>query len=123
MIVVRTAGCRGDQRLMIPEYRLISQIEVIVTVLSGFRRIALMFSQRIVKGGIQMVILSTDPHNIPGVTVFDPFLRIVAADSDYTPHTQRITKHLHRFGNTLADAYPLSQRSDNLMGIRLFNLS
>ena len=56
------------------------------------------------------------------LTVLDPFLRIVAADSDYTPHTQRITKHLHRFGNALADTHALSQRSDNLMGIGLFQL-
>ena len=69
-----------------------------------------------------MIILPADPHNIPGVTVLDPFLRIVAADSDYTPHTQRITKHLHRFGNALADTHALSQRSDNLMGIGLFQL-
>ena len=91
MIIVRASRCRSDQRLMIPEYRLVSQIEVIVAGLSGFRRIALMFSQRIVKCGIQMVILPTDPHNIPGVTVLDPFLRIVAANGDDAPHTQRIT--------------------------------
>ena len=52
MIVVRTAGCRGDQRFMIPEHCFISQIEIVVADLSGCFRIALMFSQCIVKCGI-----------------------------------------------------------------------
>ena len=93
MIVVRTAGCRGDQRFMIPEHCFISQIEIVVADLSGCFRIALMFSQCIVKCGIQMVILPADPHNIPSVTVLDPFLRIVPqiAITHHTPNASQST--------------------------------
>lgn len=31
------------------------------------------FAKSIVKGGVQMVVLSVNPDNIPGVAVLDPF--------------------------------------------------
>ena len=95
MIVVRTAGCRGDQRFMIPEHCFISQIEIVVADLSGCFRIALMFSQCIVKCGIQMIILPADFYNIPRMAVFDPLLWAVSAQSNHAPDAKRIAKHLY----------------------------
>lgn len=69
-----------------------------------------------------MIVLSVDPDDVPGMTVFDPFFRIVPTDGDNTPHTESITENLYRFGNSLADTDTMAQRPDDLVGIWLFQL-
>ena len=67
-----------------------------------------------------MIVLSVDPDDVPGMTVFDPFFRIVPADGDNTPYTKGITEDLYGFGDSLADTDTMAQRPDDLVGIWLF---
>ena len=67
-----------------------------------------------------MIVLSLDPDDVPGMTVFDPFFRIVPADGDNTPYTKGITEDLYGFGDSLADTDTMAQRPDDLVGIWLF---
>ena len=69
-----------------------------------------------------MIVLSVDPDDVPGMTVFDPFFRIVPADGDNTPYTKGITEDLYGFGDSLADTDTMAQRPDDLVGIWLFQL-
>ena len=69
-----------------------------------------------------MISNTSDFDNIPGMPVFDPFLWIVAAQSDHAPHSKCIQQNLHCLCNSLADAHTLSQGTDDLMGIWLFQL-
>ena len=64
----------------------------------------------------------SDFDNIPGMPVFDPSLRVVAAQNDHAPYSKRIQQNLHCLCNALTDAHTLSQWTDNLMGIGLFQL-
>ena len=73
-----------------------------------------------IKGRIQMIICPADLYDIPGMTIFDPFLRVIATDGNDVPDAQCIQKHLYRFCNSLTDTDPLSQWSDDLMRIRFF---
>jgi hypothetical protein len=54
--------------------------------------------------------------------VLDPFFRIVTADCDHAPDSKRITEYFHRFCNPFTYANSMSKWTDNLMGIRLFQL-
>ena len=67
-----------------------------------------------------MIIYAIYLYNIPGVPVFDSFFRIVTANCDHTPYSQRIQKNLHRFRNALAYPDALSKRTYDLMGICFF---
>ena len=69
-----------------------------------------------------MIVLSVDPDDVPSMTVFDPFFRIVPADGDNTPYTKGITEDLYGFGDSLADTDTMAQRPDDLVGIWLFQL-
>lgn len=69
-----------------------------------------------------MIVLSVDSDDVPGMTVFDPFFRIVPADGDNTPYTKGITEDLYGFGDSLADTDTMAQRPDDLVGIWLFQL-
>lgn len=69
-----------------------------------------------------MIVLSVDPDDVPGMTVFDPFFRIVPTDGDNTPYTKGITEDLYGFGDSLADTDTMAQRPDDLVGIWLFQL-
>ena len=66
-----------------------------------------------------MIVLSVDPDDVPGMTVFDPFFRIVPADGDNTPYTKGITEDLYGFGDSLADTDTMAQRPDDL--VRIFS--
>lgn len=100
---------RCDQRFVIPEDIFVIQIEVVVT--------DAIVTQGIVKGDIHVIIFATQFYDIPGVAVFDPFFRVVAADNDHTPEPQCIAQNFYCLGNPLADTHTLSQRSNDLMGI------
>ena len=109
MIPIRTVWSRCDQRFVITKDIFVIQIEVVIT--------DAIVAQGIVKGGIQVIIFSAQLYNIPGMAVFDPFFRVVAADNDHAPESQGIAQYFDCLGNPLADTHTLSQRSDNLMGI------
>ena len=47
-----------------------------------------------------MIVLSVDSDDVPGMTVFDPFFRIVPTDGDNTPYTKGITEDLYGFGDS-----------------------
>ena len=111
MTAICAGWCRCNQRFMIPENIFIIQVEVII---SNF-----FVSKTVIKGHIQMITTSADLHNIPGVTVFNTLLRIIATDRNNVPDAKRIQKHLYRFCNSLTDTDPLSQWSDNFMRLRL----
>ena len=67
---VRAGGGRSDQWFMVTKDVFVIQIKIIV---ADADRAVLVFAKSIVKGGVQMVVLSVNPDNIPGVAVFDPF--------------------------------------------------
>ena len=116
--MVCTVRCCCDQRFMVFKNMSIVQIKVIVADVCSFITV----SKCIVKCCIQMIVCTADSDNVPGMTVFDSFFRIVAAYRDHTPDSQRIEKDLDCFGNAFADANALSQRSNDLMGICLLEL-
>ena len=116
---VRAGGGRSDQWFMVTKDVFVIQIKIIV---ADADRAVLVFAKSIVKGGVQMVVLSVNPDNIPGVAVFDPFFRIVSADGDDAPDTKGIAEHFYRFGDSLTDAYAVSKRPDDLVGVWLFQL-
>ena len=94
------------------------QIKVIITNIFDFVTLA----KCIIKCCIQMIICTADPDNVPGMTVFDTFFRIVSTYCDHAPDAQRIQKDFYRFCNALADTNALSERADDLMGISFFQL-
>ena len=100
VIPVCTFWRRRDQWLMIPENIFVIQIEVVVT--------DAIVTQGIVKSCIQMVLLTIDFYDIPGMAVFDPFFRIIATDYNHTPDAQRIAQYFHCFCYPFADTYPLA---------------
>ena len=110
--------CCCDQWLMIPEYTFVIKIEIIITNIFDFITV----SECIIKSRIQMIIHPADPDNVPGMTVFDTFFRIVSTYCDHAPDAQRIQKDFYRFCNALADTNALSERADDLMGISFFQL-
>ena len=73
---------------MIPEYALVAEIEIIVPDLCSR-------TERVVKCGIQMIILPADFYNVPRMAVFDPLLWAVSAQSNHAPNGKRIAKHLY----------------------------
>ena len=119
MIPIRTDRCRCDQRFMIPENLLVVQIEIIIADLLSCRTV---LTKRIVKSCIQMIICTTNFYDIPSMTVLDPFFRIVTTDCDHAPDSKRITEYFHRFCNPFTYANSMSKWTDDLMGIRLFQL-
>ena len=62
---------------MIPENIFIIQVEVII---SNF-----FVSKTVIKGRIQMIICPADLYDIPGMAIFDPFLRVIATDGNDVP--------------------------------------
>ena len=117
MIAVRAGGSRCDKRFVIPEDGFIIQIEIIVAdLLPGLEA----FAETVVEGSVQMVVRFPDLDDVPGMAVFDALFRVIAAERDHAPDAERITKNFDRFGDALADADALSQRSDDLMGVGLF---
>ena len=116
---IRAGRRRSDQRLMVTEDAFVIQIKIII---ADADRTVFVFSESIVEGGIQMIILAVDPDNIPGMAVFDPLLRIVSADGDDAPDTKSIAENLYGFGDSLADPHTVAERTDDLMRIRLFQL-
>ena len=79
-------------------------------------------TKAVVKGGIQMVISAADSHNIPCMAVFDVLLRIRFGYGDHAPDSQGVAENLYSLCYPLADPHPLAQRTDDLMGIRFFQL-
>ena len=69
-----------------------------------------------------MIIHASDLHNIPGMTVLDAFFRIISADCNHAPDPKAIAEHLHCLCNPLTYSHTLAQRTDDLMGIGLFQL-
>lgn len=90
VVSIRAGRCRSDQWFMVTEDVFVIQIKIIV---ADADRTVLVFAKSIVKGGIQMVVLSVNPDNIPGVAVLDPFFRIVSADGDDAPDTKGIAEY------------------------------
>ena len=105
---------------MVAEDRLVVEIEVIVADLLPCLAA---FAETVVEGSVQMVVRFPDLDDVPGMAVFDALFRVIAAERDHAPDAERITENFDRFGDALADADALSQRSDDLMGVGLFNLS
>ena len=60
---------------------------------------------------------TADFYQIPGVAVADSMLRIRLADGDQAVDPQPVAEKFHCLGNALADANPLLERPDDLMGI------
>lgn len=56
------------------------------------------------------------------MAVFDAFFRIIPAQGDHAPDSQSITEDLDGFGNSLTDADAVSEGTDDLVGVRLFQL-
>ena len=67
-------------------------------------------SQTVVKGGVQMIILTSQPNHIPGMPVFNALFRICFRNGDHTPDAQRVAENFDRFGNSLTDTDALAQR-------------
>ena len=76
MVAIRTGRGRSDQRLMVAEDGFVIQVEVIVADLTAGPGA---LSKTVVEGGIQMIAGLSDLYDIPGMTVLDPFFRIVSA--------------------------------------------
>ena len=117
MVAVRAGRRRGDERFVVAEDRLVVEIEVIVADLLPCLAA---FAETVVEGSVQMVVRFPDLDDVPGMAVFDALFRVIAAERDHAPDAERITKNFDRFGDALADADALSQRSDDLMGVGLF---
>ena len=117
MVAVRAGRRRGDERFVVAEDRLVVEIEVIV---ADFLPCLAAFAETVVEGSVQMVVRFSDLDDVPGMAVFDALFRVIAAERDHAPDAERITKNFDRFGDALADADALSQRSDDLMGVGLF---
>ena len=100
---------------MVPENLPILQVEVVIAD-------ELRSPHRIIKGGIQMVVPSAYPHNIPGMAVLNPLLRGILRDDHDAPQPQLVAQGLHRLGNSLAHPHPLAQGAQNFVGIGLFQL-
>ena len=111
-VAAGTGGDWIDYRLMVPEKTGVIQIEVVVSD-------EIVLSQGVIKGGVQMKILSAQSKDVPGVAVFDPLFRIGFRNCDDAPEAQGVTEDLNGFRDPLADAHSLSQRADDLVGIRL----
>ena len=76
MVAIRTGRGRSDQRLMVAEDGFVIQVEVIVADLTAGPGA---LSKTVVEGGIQMIAGLSNLYDIPGMTVLDPFFRIVSA--------------------------------------------
>ena len=92
MFMVCTVWCRGDQWFMVTENLLVIQIEIIIADFGIFLifLMCIIFTESVVEGSIQMVLSTVDLDDIPGMAVFDTFVRIIAADGDDAPDTQSI---------------------------------
>ena len=75
---------------MVTEDVFVIQIKIIV---ADTDRIILVSAKCIVKSGIQMIILSVDSDNVPGMAVFDTFFGIISADGDNTPDSEGIAEN------------------------------
>ena len=64
-----------------------------------------------------MVICAPDFYDVPGMSVFDILLWVSLRNHHDAPDTQLIAEDLHGLGNSLANTHPLSQRTEDLMGI------
>lgn len=73
MASIRTGWGRSDQRFVVAEDVFVIWIKVVV---SDVDRIIFVFAKSIVKSGIQMVVLSINADNVPGMAVFDAFFRL-----------------------------------------------
>ena len=108
-------GGMGEDGLVVPEDFFVVQIEVVVPDHP-------VSPQGVVKGGVQVIILPADPHNVPGVAVADALVRVVLRDDHDAPQPQGVAQGLHRLGDALAHAHPLAQRAQDLVGVGLFQL-
>ena len=77
-------------------------------------------TERIVKRCIQMIMLAFDSQHIPGMTIFDPLLRICLRQSNHAPDTQIVTENFDGLGNSLTDAHAMSESPDDFMGVCFF---
>ena len=100
---------------MVSEYFFVVQIEVVVPDDA-------IAPQGVVKGGVQVEVLSAQFHDVPGVPVADAFFRVVFGDDHDAPQTECVTEGFHRLGNPLTDTDALPQRSQDLVGVGLFQL-
>ena len=113
--IVCTGRCLIHDRFVIPEKPGIIQIKIIIPY-------SVPVTQRIVEGGVQMIIGSSDSDNIPGMAVLDTFLRICFGNGDHTPDPEGIAQHLYGLGYPFTYAHTLPQRTDDFMGIGFFQL-
>ena len=120
--MVCTVGCGGDQWFMVSKDLLIIQVEIIIADFGIFFvfLMRIIFTESIVKSGIQMVISTVDPDDIPCMAIFDALIRVITADGNDAPDTQGIQKNFNCLGDSLADSYALSSRTDDLVGVGFF---
>ena len=119
MIAVGAGRSRGNQRFMVTEDGFIIEIKVVI---SDLRTGLEAFSEAVVEGCIEVIISFSNLYDIPGMAVFDAFFRIIPAQGDHAPDSQSITEDLDGFGNSLTDADAVSKGTDDLVGVRLFQL-
>lgn len=117
MVAVRAGGSRCDERFVVAEDRLVVEIEIIVADLLPCLAA---FAETVVEGSVQMVVRFPDLDDVPGMAVFDALFRVIAAERDHAPDAERITKNFDRFGDASQTPDALSQRSDDVMGVRAF---
>ena len=110
---VGTGGNREENRLMIPEYPPVIQIEIVIPQ-------EIFSCKGTVKGGVQMIILSFQADDVPGMAIFDPFVRGGFGDGDDTPKPQSVTENFDSFCNPFTYPYSLAQRTDNYVRICFF---
>ena len=114
-LAVGAGGHGKDHRLVIPEQGFVVQIEVVIADGTAL-------AQRIVKGGVQMVVSAVQPNDIPGVAVLDALFRVVLRDGNDAPQPRGVAQRLDCLGNALADGDALTEGSQNLVGIGFFQL-
>jgi hypothetical protein len=68
-VAAGTGGNRIDDRFMVPEQASVIQIKVVISDDS-------VMAQRVIKGGIQMEVLTVQFQNIPGVAILNAFFGI-----------------------------------------------
>ena len=115
VLPVRTGRQGIEGSLVVPEEALVVQVEVVVPEDA-------VLPQGVVEGGVQVIILSVQLQNVPGVAVFHATLRVCLGDGDHAPDAQGVTEDLHRLGDALAHPHAVGERTDDLVGIGLFQL-
>ena len=67
-----------------------------------------------------MIVCLSDFYDIPSMTIFNFLFRIGLGNYDNTPNAKRIAQNFNRLCNTLADTDTMTEWTDDLMRIWLF---